>query len=387
MVRYSDIIKNGVEKKEEDRTKDLPKDPPKDPIDPEKAEKTDGSLRFSTLKEFGASSGLDTPPAQKDTEYLKKLHSTIVDYLEEVRRQVKNDEHFDIKPAVDIINLIIDTPDLIEKFYRSTALSRVLSHDYNEEKYLILHLTNVLTYALKIGTGLKYSREELFELGLSALLYDVGLFKTPKSIMGKKEKLTEAELGVIKKHTEIGKNILSRFQAEHPMLPRVAHEHRERENGDGYPKKLKGDEICNYAKIIGLADVFNAMIHDRPYRKALAQYSSVKELVGSKNSLFSSKLIKVFLDEMGIFPIGSYVSLNNMEIGKVIATSRLHPLKPTIKLIFNRHGKRMPEETVINLEEHPVLYVTDAVSEEDLPPEQQDAEKSLTKRTARYGGQ
>ena len=361
MVRYSDIIKNG--EKEEDRTKDLPKDP----IDPEKAEKTGSSLRFSTLKEFGAYTGLDTPPAKKDTEYLKKHHSTIVDYLEEVRRRVKNDERFDIKPAVDIINLIINTPDLIEKFYQSTALSRVLSHDYNEEKYLILHLTNVLTYALKIGTGLKYSREELLELGLSALLYDVGLFKIPKSIMGKKEKLTEAELGVIKKHTEVGKNILSRFQAEHPMLPRVAHEHRERENGNGYPKKLKGDEIYEHAKIIGLADTFDAMIHNRPYRKALGVHASAKELVGSKNSLFSSKIIKAFLDEMGIFPIGSYVGLNNMEIGKVIATSKAHPLKPTIKLIFNSHGKRVPEETVINIKEHPVLYVTGAVNEEDLP--------------------
>ncbi len=111
MVRYSDIIKNGVKKKEEDRTKDLPKDS----IDSEKAEKTDGSLRFRTSKELGASSGLDAPPAQKDTEYLKKLHSTIVDYLEEVRRRVKNDEHFDIKPAVDIINHIINTPDFDRK--------------------------------------------------------------------------------------------------------------------------------------------------------------------------------------------------------------------------------------------------------------------------------
>ena len=306
---------------------------------------------------------------QNEAEYLKKLHSTIVDYLEEVRRRVKNDERFDIKQAVDIISHLINTSDLIEKFYQSTALSRVLFHNCNEKKYLTLHLVNVLAYALKIGTGLKYSREKLLELGLSALLYAVGLFKIPESIIGKKGKLTETEVDVIKKHTEIGKNILSGFQTEYPLLPRVAHEYHERENGSGYPEKIKGNKICEYAKIIGLVDAFDAMIHNRPYRKALAQYFSVKELIESKNSLFSAKILKVFLDEMGIFPIGSYVRLNNMEIGQVIATSNVHPLRPTIKLIFNSHGEKAPEETAINIEEHPVLYVTEAVSEEDLPYE------------------
>ena len=362
MVRYSDIIKNGIEKKEEDRTKDQA-----GPEKPEQPEKADNSLRFSTLKKFGISSDLNALPAQKDAEYMQKLYLTIRDYLEEVRRQVKNDERFDIKPAVDIINLIINTPDLTEKFYQSIALSD--NHD-NKETYLIPHLINVMVCALKIGTGLKYSREELLELGLAALLYDIGLFNILKDITEKRGKLTEAESDIMKNHTEIGENILSHFQAEHPMLPRVAHEHHERKNGSGYPEGLTENEICEYAKIIGLADTFDAMIHLRPYRKALGQYFSLKELIGSKNSLFSSKLIKTFLDEMGIFPIGCYVRLNNMEIGKVIATSKDHPLKPTIKMMFDSHGKKVSKKTAINLEGHPVLYVADAVIEEDLPSEQ-----------------
>lgn len=359
MVRYSDIIKSGVKKGAKDRTEHA--------AGPEKSEKIDNSLRFSTLKEFSTSSKLNALPAQKDAEYMKELHSTIIDYLKEVRKLIKNDEHFDIKQAIDIINHIISTPDLIEKFYQSIALGN--NHN-NEESYLILHLINVMVYAIKIGTGLKYSREELLELGLAALFYDVGLLKIPENITEKRGKLTEAELDIMKKHTEIGKNILSGFQAEHPMLPRVAYEHHERRNGEGYPKGLKGKEICEYAKIIGLIDTFDAMIHNRPHRKALMQHFSVKELVGAKNSLFSPWIIKVFLDEIGIFPIGSYVKLNNTEIGKVIATNDSHPLRPTIKLIFDSHGDKMPEETMINLKGHPVLYVTDAVSEEDLPSNQ-----------------
>ena len=348
MVKYSDIIRNDVKDREE-------------------AEKADNSLRFSALKEFSTSLNSDTLPEQKDIENIEQLYSTIVDYLGEVRKRVGNNESFDIKQAVDTVNHIINTPDLIEKFYQSTTLS---SDNHNNEDYLITHLINVMIYSLKIGTGLKYPSEELLELGLAALLYDIGFFKIPESITGKNSRLTETELNTVKKHTEIGKNILSQFNAEHPMLSRVAYEHHERTNGSGYPAGLKEDAICEYATIIGLADTFDAMIHNRPHRKALAQYFSVKELVSLKNSLFPSRFIKIFLDEMGIFPVGSYVRLNNMETGRVISNSKLHPLKPTVKMILNSRGEKLPEETIIKLEGHPVLYVTAAVSKEDLSPEQ-----------------
>ena len=116
-----------------------------------------------------------------------------------------------------------------------------------------------------------------------------------------------------------------------------------------------------------MSDTFDAMIHHRPYRKALGCHFSVKELADARYSLFSSKIIRAFLDEVGIFPVGCHVRLNNMQIGKVIAISKDHPLKPTIKMMFNSHGKKVSEEIVINLEEHPILYIADAVRKEDLP--------------------
>ncbi|MDQ1331006.1 MAG: hypothetical protein QG578_1271 [Thermodesulfobacteriota bacterium] len=349
MVKYSDIIRDDVKKRDEDG-------------------KTDNSLRFSAVKDFATPSDLNSAiPEKKDTESTEQLYTTITDYLEEVRRKVCNNESFDIKQAADFVNHIINTPDLIENFYQSTTLS---SDKLINEDYLITHLINVLIYSLKIGTGLKYSRDELLELGLAALLYDIGFFKIPESITRKNSRLTEAELNTVKKHTEIGKHLLSRFHAEHPMLSRVAYEHHERKNGSGYPAGLNENSICEYATIIGLADTFDAMIHNRPHRKAFAQYFSVKELVSAKNTLFPSRFIKTFLDEMGIFPVGSYVRLNSMETGRVISNSKIHPLKPTVKMMFNSHGEKLPEETIIKLEGHPVLYVTAAVSKEDLYSEQ-----------------
>ncbi len=354
MVRYSDIIKFDTEKKDISHIKN-------NQTIADASSKAD-SLLFSDMQKLNKSSPVTSPPKQNDTEYIEKLYSTIMEYIKEVKHNVENDKVFDIEQAINIVEHFINTRDLIQKFYLSTALS---SYD---EDYFTSNPANTLTYALKIGSGLKYSQDKLLELGLCGLLYDVGLFKIPKSIRLKKDELTESERNIIKKHTDKGRDILSPFREKHPLLPQVAYEHHERENGQGYPRGIKEKEICEFAKIIGLVDIYEAMIHNRPHRKALSQHFSVKELIGSKNLLFPSEIIKVYLLEFGIFPIGSYVKLNNETIGKVIKTSKKHPLRPVVKLLFDSQENKADEE-VINLKEHSILYVTMAMQQEELPLE------------------
>jgi len=223
-----------------------------------------------------------------------------------------------------------------------------------------------LIYALKIGQGLGYSREQLFELGLSAFLYDVGIFKIPERITKKEGKLTNSEVAIIRKHPEIGRAILSPFKKDYPWLPRVAYEHHERENGQGYPRGLKGEQICEYAKIVGIVDTYEAMIHNRPHRKAITEYVSIRELIFSKSLLFSSEVIKAFIKEISIYPTGSYVSLNNRATGMVIATNEDNPMKPVIKLLFDGKGNVMGKDRIINLSDNPLLHITDSVSEEEI---------------------
>jgi len=111
----------------------------------------------------------------------------------------------------------------------------------------------------------------------------------------------------------------------YPNVGRAIYEHHERENGQGYPSGLKGDEISEYAKIIGICDSYEAMTHDRPHKKAAAQYSSVLQLAGSKDLLFSPNIVKIFLDEITLYPIGSYVRLNNKALCIVVGTNPNNP--------------------------------------------------------------
>jgi HD-GYP domain-containing protein (c-di-GMP phosphodiesterase class II) len=298
---------------------------------------------------------------QKDEADADKTYRSLQDFILEVKKRVIKNQTIKLEDAFLLINRVIESKAILERMYQLT-----ITYGHGED-YSISHPVNVMIYALKMGLRMGYSRVKLNELALSALLYDVGMFMIPDSVITKKDPFSESELSLIKRHPEMGKNILYVFKDDYPWLYRTAHEHHERENGQGYPQGLKGDDIDEYAKIIGICDSYEAMTHDRPHKKAIMQFASVRELVETKNLMFSNKILKLFLEEISLYPIGSYVKLNNKAIGRVIATNADQPLKPIISILFDGHGNRITDDRIINLKENPVLVITGGVTEEELP--------------------
>ena len=358
MVRFSDIIKNNLTKKQKAEKSEKAE---------KQSQKGSGSFRLSDLEELRlstdkkpASIKAAIPKPKKETEKIKKIDLSFQNYINQVKTSILDNKSFKIDSALILINKIINSPDMINELYQSSI------HVSHEEDYAVSRSINTLVYALKIGQRMEYSKTQLLELGLAALLYDVGMFKIPESIIKKKGKLTGSEVALIRKHPEIGRDILSPFKKGHPYLSRVAYEHHERENGHGYPRGLKGDEICEYAKITGIVDTYEAMIHNRPHRKAITQHVSVKELICSKNLMFSSKIIKAFIKEISLYPIGSCVRLNNKAVGMVIRTDEKNPMKPVVKLFFDGKGKAVTEERIIKLSENPLLCIADTISVDEI---------------------
>jgi HD-GYP domain-containing protein (c-di-GMP phosphodiesterase class II) len=164
----------------------------------------------------------------------------------------------------------------------------------------------------------------------------------------------------------MGRELLRPYQEDHPWLLKTVYQHHERENGQGYPLGIKGDEITDYAKIIGLCDSYEAMTHSRPHRKAVMQYDSVKQLIESRERQFSPQILKLFLQELTIYPIGSYVKLNNAAIGRVIATNKFQPMRPVINLLIDGKGNRVAVVETIDLARNNVLTILDVVPEEEI---------------------
>ena len=296
----------------------------------------------------------------RDEDEAENIYRSFQSFMAEVKECVIKNETVRFENALIPIRKLIDTQQMLEWIYPFTVATTI-----NVEDYLIFHSVNVMVYSLKMGRHMGYPQSKLTELALSALLHDIGLFMIPDNVTTKKESLTESEISLVKRHPDMGKNLLGAFKEDCPWLLRAVYEHHEKENGQGYPEGIKGDMISEYAKIIGICDSYEAMTHSRPHRKAIMQFVSVRELVETKN--FSNKILKAFLDELSLYPIGSYVKLNNKSIGRVIATNPDQPLKPIINLLFDGNGNRITEERIINLKENPILVVSGGIDKEEFP--------------------
>ena len=215
-------------------------------------------------------------------------------------------------------------------------------------------------FALKIAVGLRYDEARLSEVGVAALLHDVGMATLPKEIVFAPRKLTAQEFAVVRTHTRRGRDIILAQGEKYRWLAEVIDQTHEREGGSGYGG-LKGQEVHEYAKIIGLADVYEAMTHQRPHKKAIIPFYTVKQILEMRRGLFSDRLIKALVRQLTVFPLYSYVKLNTGVIGQVVDTSEEHPMKPTVVIKYDAKGEPLSKPKVIKLIEFPLLYIVSSV--------------------------
>lgn len=156
------------------------------------------------------------------------------------------------------------------------------------------HTRRVMEYSLGIGKRMGLPAGEIERLKLSAILHDIGKIGVPDDVLLKPGKLTDKELRSMMRHAEIGPEVLSRIRKLKEILPGIRH-HHERYDGAGYPSGLKGDDIPIIARIIAVADSFDAMTSDRPYRKGLSVETAVEELRKNSGTQFDPSAVKSFL--------------------------------------------------------------------------------------------
>ncbi len=180
------------------------------------------------------------------------------------------------------------------KSARSNAIQAILNtltHKYALEER---HSKRVANISKAIGKALMLKHDEINELVLAASVHDIGKIAIPDEILNKPSLLDKEEYEVIKAHTEAGYQIL-RAADEYSSLAEDALCHHEHYDGNGYPNQLKGEEIPLFSRIIGVADAYEAMTSDRPYRKALSKDKAIQELIKHRGTQFDPKIVDVFI--------------------------------------------------------------------------------------------
>lgn len=266
---------------------------------------------------------------------VKEIRKNFSVMMEPVQKQKGVTRPFIAKPLKEMMGLIID--DLSNHKDAMIMLMNMGIVDH----YLYQHSLNVCVYTTLLGMSYGYSREETINLGLGALLHDIGKTKVSVDILKKPDSLTQEEYEEMKLHTVRGFEILK----NEPNLPlTVAHcalQHHERLDGSGYPRALKGPEIMEHAKWIGIVDSYDAMTTSRVYSSPMLPHLAMERLYAGSDTLYEQWMLAHFRDKVVIYPIGITVTLSTGETGVVKDYNPSYPHRPIVRVLMNEHGENI----------------------------------------------
>ncbi len=343
-MKFSKIFK-----KQQDDNASLPKGvkPERNEAPPAPSAKDIGSVRISSVlnKELEKISEVST----------SQLYSEVLDKAKSVYTSELSSQPDFIQKLNPLIGRVIDAL----QSGNSEILLACLKDYPAIEEFLYYHVANVCISSIAMGTYLGHERQHLVELGVAAFIHDIGTKSI--EIGNKSEMFSDSDYDKMKHHPDEGATILSQIDPgmSQRILDAVRQEH-ERADGSGYPQGLMSNEINEYAQIIGLADVYEAMMHQRPYRDKYTSIETIRIILKNKK-IFSRKVTKALIETFGIFPVDTLVQLNTKEIGVVVKANPDAISRPVIDILIDPYGKELKQPKRVNMAENPVIYVDNCV--------------------------
>ena len=214
-----------------------------------------------------------------------------------------------------------------------------------DKNYIYSHTMRTTIITIIIGKYLKIPTHKLIEMGAAALLHDIGMLSIPQELYLSSRPLTRSEKKIINMHTVYGYKLLDSYGFSKPIKLAVL-EHHEREDGTGYPLKLKKEKISLYGKIIGLACSYEAISADRIYKESVDLHAGIIEILKNKGK-FYDVAIQALVNSLSIYPIGMYVLLSDDTKGMVVDANSYDPRYPIVQLLDEKtfDGKNIVRHT------------------------------------------
>jgi putative nucleotidyltransferase with HDIG domain len=234
------------------------------------------------------------------------------------------------------------------------------------QDYVYAHSVNVAIIAVLIALNLEYNESKLCDLALGALLHDIGMLTVPNEIIMKMGNLTPAESATVQGHALQGFEIVRKRREISTLAAHVAFQHHERFDGTGYPRRLKGEEIHEYARIVAVADIFDALIADRPYRKGLLPHEAYEIIMTLADRYVDKNILDLFLANVAIYPVGTVVQLTGGETAVVAQVRPGLQARPVVKIILDPAGTLVRNGPEIDLARQLTTFVTKVYNERDL---------------------
>jgi len=271
----------------------------------------------------------DTRSFEDELPDAKKIYGDYETAVAKIYGEYENSRKIDLKAANEaagnIVGSIIRNPDAC----------MLLQQMRRKGDYLYNHALGTSIWAATLARQIGLSRNEIKVVALGGLLCDIGKLNVSERVLAKPSDLDDQEFDMVKQHV----NVDDEFKQEYPGLTdailTIIKAHHERHDGSGYPLGMKGDDIPVFARIVGLADSYDAMTNHRAHAKAMPPYQASKELYELRDIKFQAEIVEEFIQATGIYPVGTLVELNTGEVGVVIAEYRTKRLRPKLLLLLD----------------------------------------------------
>jgi len=292
-----------------------------------------------------------------------RAYKILIDKLNNVFIALNAGIDVDMRPVDEICARLLQ--DLRE--YQSNFIGFILGGEVTGYELAKSSVNTAILSAL-IAQELKLPNHKVHNIVAAALLHDVGMLRLSKLITQKKGGLSEAELEQIKSHPLHTSKIVTRELFGPREVNLIALQHHERWDGKGYPDHVFGPAIDIGARIVSVADAFEAMVSKKPYRNPMIGYQAVKNLLADNSRRFDPTVIMAFTKIMGIYPIGSIVRLSDGSVARVIHVHVEAPLRPVVQVLMDEEGEILTSDKArsVDLLEVKTLFIKEAVDPADF---------------------
>ncbi len=269
-------------------------------------------------------------PLSDETRFalVEKAYQEYQDFIAEIYTRYATRKELQLQAISDRVKELCDFIKANKRF----VLRIQPSQENRDKNYLVVHAMRSTVYALVIGLQMKFPIHKLIELGVATILHEIGMIRLPPQLYMGNKALSPPEKNAILTHPVISYNILREFSFPLNICLGVL-EHHERENGEGYPRKLTKEKISLYAKIIAVACSYEAVTAPRPYKEARDAYTGIIDIMKNQGKQYDETVIRALLFSLSLYPIGLYVLLSNDKVGQVTDVNPENPRYPIVQLV------------------------------------------------------
>ena len=259
----------------------------------------------------------------------KKIKQEAVRTVQKIMTDIKLGKQIEKEKVEVLVDNIIDS--VIRNQDALIALSKL--RKIND--YVHNHSMSVCVLMSTFAKHLGYDSGIIREIGVGAMLHDVGTARMPLEILNKTSELSEEEFEIIKKHVKYGRTLLEKTSGINDVIIEMAYQHHERLDGSGYPNGIKGDEISHFGKAIAIVDVYDALTSKQCYRRWITPTEALRVLYDRKGTEFDPDLVEKFIHCIGVYPVGSLLRLESGLLGFVVNHNEISMLEPVVRIVYD----------------------------------------------------